>query len=262
MVYIIDNLENVYKLNKYFRMDSNQKIFKYKKYCIISEYEKKASFNYKDLKDPIYCNNHKLEGKINVKKLDVDKYNCLLCNKYISIEHMSNFENNISIKTRDSIKKKFVDLIFDLLIIDKNVFYKDLYFKNYSKKMNIRNCDNDKNYKINLYKFNQALIKHNDIKYWVKKYTLKNIIDIDKSKIKNNRNDLDLINVEESEIDNCKPEDNLEELNILSMHEDFDSSIITIQNSRLIVKISECDIFQEEMKLIKYQKYFLKKEIY
>ena len=41
--------------------------------------------------------------------------------------------------------------------------------------------------------------------------------------------------------------DNLEELNILSMHEDYDSIIITIQNSRLIVKISECDIFKEEI---------------
>ena len=30
---------------------------------------------------------------------------------------------------------------------------------------------------------------------------------------------------------------------MLSMHEDYDSSIMTIQNSRLIVKISECDIF-------------------
>ena len=32
------------------------------------------------------------------------------------------------------------------------------------------------------------------------------------------------------------------------MHEDYGSSIMTIQNSRLIVKISECDIFQQEMK--------------
>ena len=77
---------------------------------------------------------------INVKKSDVDKYNCLLCNKYISKDHyfseeyIDNFENNISIKTRDSIKKKFVDLIFDFHIIDKNVLYKDLYFKDYSKK--------------------------------------------------------------------------------------------------------------------------------
>ena len=49
-------------------MDSNQNILKYKKYCFISDCEKKASFNYKDLKDPIYCNTHKLEGMINVKK--------------------------------------------------------------------------------------------------------------------------------------------------------------------------------------------------
>ena len=46
------------------------------------------------------------------------------------------------------------------------------------------------------------------------------------------------------------------------MHEDYDSSIMTIQNSRLIVKISECDIFQVEMKLIKYLNYFLRKGIY
>ena len=77
---------------------------------------------------------------INVKKSDVDKYNCLLCNRYISKdhyfseEHINNFENNISTKTRDSIKKKFVDLIFGFHIIDKNVFYKDLYFKDYLKK--------------------------------------------------------------------------------------------------------------------------------
>ena len=67
---------------------------------------------------------------VNVKKSDVDKYNCLLCDKYIpkdhyfSKEHITNFKNNISIKNKDSIKKKFVDLIFDFHIIDKNVFIK------------------------------------------------------------------------------------------------------------------------------------------
>ena len=71
-----------------------------------------------------------------------------------------------------------------------------------------------------------------------------------------------MININKSEITDHNPDDNLEQLNILSMHEDYDSSIMTIQNSRLIVKISECDIFSGEMKLIKYLKYFLKKEIY
>ena len=92
-----------------------------------------------------------------------------MCNKYISKdhyfskEHINNFENSISIKIRDSIKKKFIDLIFDSHMIDKNVFYKDSYFKNYLKKIIIKNCDNDKNYKITL--FNQASVKHNDLKY-------------------------------------------------------------------------------------------------
>ena len=264
----MSNLENEYKINRYFYVDSNQKILKYKKYCIISDCEKNASFNYKDLKDPIYCNNHKLENMVNVKKPDIDKYNCLLCNKYIpkdhyfSKEHINNLENNISIKFKDSIKKKFVDLIFDFHIIDKNAFYKDIYFKDYSKKLIIKNCDNDKNYKITLYKFNQALVKDNDIKYWVEKYILQNINDIDnidKLKLKNNRNDLDLINIGNSEIANYDAENNLEELNILSMPEDYDSSIMTIQNSRLIVKISECDIFSAGNEIDKIPEIFFKK---
>ena len=179
-----------------------------------------------------------------------------------SKEHINNFENNISIKTKDSIKKKFVDLIFDFHIIDKNVFYKDLYFKDYLKKLIIKNCDSDKNYKITLYKSNQASVKNNDIKYWVEKYILQNINDIDhidKLKLKNNRNDLDLINIGNSEIPNHNAEDNLKELNILSMHEDYDSSIMIIQNSRLIVKISECDIFSAGNEIDKIPEIFFKK---
>ena len=64
----MDDLENIYKLNRYFYMDSNQKIIKYKRYCVISDCEKNAFFNYRNLKDPIYCNDHKLEDMINEKK--------------------------------------------------------------------------------------------------------------------------------------------------------------------------------------------------
>ena len=78
-------------------------------------------------------------------------------------------------------------------------------------------------------------------------------------KIKNNRNDLDLINVEESEIVNCNAEDNLEQLNILSMHEDYDSTIMFIQNTRLIVKISEFNIFSASNKIDKIPELFFKK---
>ena len=83
----MSDLENGYKINRFFYMDSNQNILQYKKYCIISDCQKNASFNYKDLKDNIYCNTHKLDGMINVKKVDIDKCNCLLCNKYISKKH-------------------------------------------------------------------------------------------------------------------------------------------------------------------------------
>ena len=63
----MNNLENIYKLTRYFCMDSNQNILKYKKYCIISDCEKNVSFNYINEKNPIYCNTHKLGGMINVK---------------------------------------------------------------------------------------------------------------------------------------------------------------------------------------------------
>ena len=88
---------------------------------------------------------------------------------------------------------------------------------------------------------------------------IKDSNNIDKLKIKNNRNDLDIINITDSEIANYNAEDNLEELNILSMHEDYDSSIMTIQNSRLIVKISECDIFSGGNEIDKIPEIFFKK---
>ena len=105
-------------------------------------------------------------------------------------------------------------------------------------------------------------MKHNDIQFWVENYILQNINDIDnidKLKLKNKRNDLDLINIGNSEIPNYNTDDNLEELNILSMHEDYDSSIMTIQNTRLIVKISECDIFSAGNEIYKIPEIFFKK---
>ena len=70
---------------------------------------------------------------------------------------------------------------------------------------------------------------------------------------------MDLINIGNSEIPNHNAEDNLEELNILSMHEDYNSSIMTIQNSRLIIKLSECDIFSAGNEIDKIPEIFFKK---
>ena len=68
-----------------------------------------------------------------------------------------------------------------------------------------------------------------------------------------------IINIGNSEIPNHNAEDNLEELHILSIHEDYDSSIMTIQNSRLIIKISECDIFSGGNIIDKIPELFFKK---
>ena len=62
-----------------------------------------------------------------------------------------------------------------------------------------------------------------------------------------------------NEIADHNAEDNLEELNILSMNEDYDSSVMTIQNTRLIVKISECDIFSAGNEIDKIPESFFKK---
>ena len=70
---------------------------------------------------------------------------------------------------------------------------------------------------------------------------------------------MDLINIGNSEIPNHNAEDDLEELHILSMHEDYGSSIMTIQNSRLIVKISEFDIFSGRNEIDKIPELFFKK---
>ena len=70
---------------------------------------------------------------------------------------------------------------------------------------------------------------------------------------------MDLINIGNSEIPNYNSEDNLEQLNILSMHEVYDSSLITIQNSRLIVRISERDIFSGGNEIDKIPEIFFKK---
>ena len=49
-------------------MTPEGEILKYKKYCIINNCKKIASFNYSNKKEFLYCNDHKLDKMINVKK--------------------------------------------------------------------------------------------------------------------------------------------------------------------------------------------------
>ena len=87
IIYKMVDLEsaNIQKLNKCFYIDDKSNVFKYKKYCIINNCEKYSSFNFKNQKDPIYCNEHKLENIINVKKNKgcIYKYRCLICDEFL-----------------------------------------------------------------------------------------------------------------------------------------------------------------------------------
>ena len=153
--------KKITKLNQYFYMTPEGETLKYKKYCIINDCKKISSFNYSGKKTLLYCNEHKLDKMINIKKGYVlcEKHNipyinickqckqmdCLLCNQTVNKNHyfskkcIDNFNKNITIKTRTSIKKKFIDIIFDFHIIDKDVFYKDLYFKDKVKSLILEN---------------------------------------------------------------------------------------------------------------------------
>ena len=162
--------KKITKLNQYFYMTPEGEILKYKKYCIINDCKKLSSYNYSGKKELLYCNDHKLDKMINIRKGYVlcEKHNisylkfckqceiidCLLCNQSVNKDHFFYTQKNILIilikilqKTRTSIKKKFIVIIIDFHIIDKDVFYKDLYFKDKVKSLILKNRKKIKNKK-------------------------------------------------------------------------------------------------------------------
>ena len=267
---VSSKVQKLQKLNQYFYMTPEGEVLKYKKYCIIHNCKKIASFNYSGKKEMLYCNDHKYETMVNIKKgylyCDIHKIpylnfckqcdiiDCDLCkietnrNHFFSKGHIDNFEKNINIKIRTSIKKKFIDIIFDFHIIDKDVFYKDLYFKDKVKKMILKNCKKDKNYKISIYKYNQK-VKDDLTNFWIEKYNIKHIDEIDnidKLKMKNFKNlkttDFDdIIGFDREGYDANDPEN----ISIMSNGDiEYDTSQVRIvQNTRLVVKLSECEMF-------------------
>ena len=275
IVYIMSNEKicnnKITKLNQYFYMTSEGEILKYKKYCIINNY-KKLSYNYSGKKELLYCNDHKLDKMVNIKKgySFCDKHNisylkfckeceqshCLLCdetvykNHYFSKKHIDNFDKNITIKTRTSIKKKFIDMIIDFHVIDKDVFYKDLYFKDKVKSLISKHRKKDKEYKISIYKYNQS-VKDNLNNFWIEKFDIDNLSEIDnidKLILKNFKNlkcfDFDNLYGRNREGFDGTVVDQ-EQINIISEGDiEYDASQMKIiQNTRLLIKTSECNIF-------------------
>ena len=111
----------------------------------------------------VLCKEHNISYSKDSRCKECEKMNCLLSNQnvnkqhYFSKKHINNFDKNITITTRNSIKKKFIDIIFNFHIIDKDVFYKDLYSKDKVKTLIMKNCKKDKNYRLNIYKYNQSV---------------------------------------------------------------------------------------------------------
>ena len=189
-------------MSDYFYMTPEGDVLKYKKYCIVGNYKQLSSFNYHNEKIFLYCNEHKLDNIINIRKgyvlcekhnisyskdsfcKECEKITCLLCNQtvnkshYFQKGHIDNFDKNITITTRNFIKKKFIDIIFNFHIIDKDAFYKDLYFKDKVKSLILKNCKKDKNYKLSIYKYNQS-VTGDLTNYWIEKFNIDNISETD-----------------------------------------------------------------------------------
>ena len=233
-----------------------------------------SSYNYSGQKENLYCNEHKLDKMVNVRKgylycnkhdkpylkfcKECEKFDCLLCNEtvnkshYFSKKHIDKVNNNISIKIRTSIKKKFIDIIIDFHIIDKDVFYKDLYFKDKVKSLILKHRNKDKNYKINLYKYNQSL--NGDLtNFWIEKFNIDNMSEIDnmdKLNLKNFKHlkcfdfDGDYLDTRPQELYDGTVND-LENINIISEDNiEYDATQMKIiQNTRLLIKLSECQLF-------------------
>ena len=264
--------KKITKLNEYFYMTQGGEILKYKKYCIINDCKKLSSYNYSGENKNLYCNEHKLDKMVNVRKgylycnkhdkpylkfcKECEKFDCLLCDEtvnkdhYFSKKHIDKVNNNITIKTRTSIKKKFIDIIIDFHIIDKDLFYEDLYFKDKIKYLILKHRNKDKNYKINLYKYNQS-VKDDLTNFWIEKFNIDDmseIDNIDKLNLKNFKNlkvfDFDNLYGRDRDVFDGTPIDQ-EQINIISEGdiEYYASQMKIIQNTRLLIKLSECNLF-------------------
>ena len=207
---------------------------------------------------------------------ECEKFECLLCDQtvnkehYFSKKHIDNFDKNITIKIRTSIKKKFIDIIIDFHIIDKDVFYKDLYFKDKVKSLILKHRKKDKEYKITIYKYNQS-IKGDLTNFWIEKFNIHDMNDIDnidKLNLKNFKDlkcfDFDDDNLYGRAVELYDGTVDLENVNIISEGDiECDASQMKIiENTRLLVKMSECNMFSagNSLQINKIPKMFFEKK--
>ena len=145
------------------------------------------------------------------------------------------------------------------------MFYKDFYFKDKVKSLILKNCKKDKNYKLSIYKYNQS-ITGDVTNYWIEKFNIDNISEIDDTDKLNLKNFLNLkpINFEDQigfNRNGYYGTNDLENIDILGGSIHSGGSIKVIQNARYVVKLSECQLFSagDTKEIDKISELFFKK---
>ena len=157
----IDNYDNSSKYMK-------NKIYKQYKNDLMENINKK--FKNHDPKTILQniLNNSKNEKYIKFKKIRSERkkkrenkdkiYKCKICSDNLSVsidhfnskEHIDNFNNNINLTIKKSIKEKFIDIIFKFKITNEGAFLNDLHFKKIAKQEINKNMNKNKKYKYSI----------------------------------------------------------------------------------------------------------------
>ena len=101
----------------------------------------------------------KIRSERKKKHENKDKiYKCKICSDNLSVnidhfnskEHIDNFNNNINLTIKKSIKEKFIDIIFKFKITNEGAFLNDLHFKKIAKQEINKNMNKNKKYKYSI----------------------------------------------------------------------------------------------------------------
>ena len=182
------------KIDKYFYRSPEGEILKYSQYCIQKNCKTLASYNYEKLK-PIYCNKHKLDEMVNVKrghKLCQDCKTGYLkkCNTPSCKYTIKNYENSskyMKLKIIKYLKDNFIEFYMCRIcgqIVDKDHFDTEKHIEKFNSVCKI---DIDKSLKDTFIKIK---CKFNDIRYnyiYTDLYFKKHIKDIILKNINTNK---------------------------------------------------------------------------
>ena len=136
------------KIDKYFYRDPEGTILKYSHYCIEKNCRTESSYNYENLK-PAYCNKHKLEKMVNVKRghklsINCEKSYSKKCNtpkcKY-TIKNYKNATRYMKLKIIKYLKENNIEFyIFRICgqIVDKDHFNSEEHINKFNSVCKIK----------------------------------------------------------------------------------------------------------------------------